>query len=69
MSKTFKYSDCTKWNTPQRKTLGRIAKRLSKTTYIRAHKVAATPATPQYLVERKHGSKTAAHRRESLDKA
>ena len=50
MSKTFKYTDRAKWNTPQRKTLGRIAKRLTKSTYVRGHKVNATPEKPHYLV-------------------
>jgi hypothetical protein len=68
MSKKLKKGDRVSWNTAQGKTVGRVAKRLTKSTYIRGHKVKASLDTPQYLVESAKTGKSAAHRGEALKK-
>jgi hypothetical protein len=68
MSRKLKKGDRVSWNTSQSKTVGRVAKRMTKSTYIRGHKVNASPDAPQYLVESAKTGKMAAHRPDALKK-
>jgi hypothetical protein len=62
MSLTFHYSDHAKWNATRGNSVGRVAKRLAKTTYVRRDNVAATPLKPQYRLMGVRSGKLAAHR-------
>jgi Hypervirulence associated proteins TUDOR domain len=50
MTQRFNHGHRVTWITPEGRTLGRIAKRLTRTTYIRGDK-AATPDDPEYIVK------------------
>jgi hypothetical protein len=69
MATKFEHGDHVKWNTPQGEITGKVLKRLTKSTYIRAHKVAATPNNPEYVVQSDRSGKRAAHKSSALKKA
>lgn len=60
MSEKLKAGDPVEWDTPQGKTSGTVAKKLTKPTKIQGHKVAASPKHPEYLVETNESRKEAA---------
>jgi DUF2945 family protein len=62
MTHRFKHGDRVTWSTPEGRMVGKIAKRLTHTTYVRGHKVAATPGDVQYLVKSDRSDKSATHK-------
>jgi len=58
MTQRFKHGDRGSWLTPEGRTLGRIAKRLTRATYIRGDKTAA-PDEPKYAVKHDRHRKSA----------
>ena len=66
MSKALKAGDHVEWNTPQGKTSGVVKKKLTSPRKIKAHKVAASPTHPEYLVESEKSGKQAAHKATGL---
>ncbi len=69
MSKKLKKGDKVTWETSQGKTEGRVVKKQTSNTKIKDHKVKATKADPQIIVESSKSGKRAAHKPEALDKA
>ena len=68
MPKDFSKGDKVKWNTPQGETTGTVVKKLTETTDIEGHHVAASKDEPQYLVESEQSGKQAAHKPQALTK-
>jgi hypothetical protein len=54
------------WMTSQGETRGTVKKKLTSSTNIKRHKVAASPDQPQFLVESEKSGKTAAHKPQAL---
>ncbi len=67
-TKKLSIGDHVEWNTPQGKTSGTVKKKLTSPTKIKTHKVAASPAHPEYLVETDKSKKLAAHKPAGLKK-
>ncbi len=68
-SKTLKAGDKVTWATPQGRTTGVVKKKLTQPGRIKSHKVSASAADPQYLVESSKSGKPAAHKKSALKKA
>ena len=66
--KTFKRGDKVEWETSQGKTKGTVEKKLSSTSQIKGHKVAASKDNPEYLVKSEKSGKEAAHKPDALKK-
>jgi hypothetical protein len=49
--KTLKAGDTVKWDHSQGTTTGKVVRKLTRSTQIKGHKVAASPDNPEYLVE------------------
>jgi len=64
MPKQLKKGDEVSWNTSQGKTEGRVVKKQSGPTTIKGHRVKASKAEPQYIVESDKSGKRAAHKPE-----
>ena len=60
--------DKVEWNTSQGKTVGRVKKKLTSPTKIKTHKVAASAANPEFLVQTEKSRKFAAHKPGELKK-
>jgi len=67
--KTFKAGDTVKWDHSQGTTTGKVVKKLTSSTKIKGHKVAASPDNPEYLVESGKTGARAAHKPSELKKA
>lgn len=67
-AKTFKAGDTVRWDHSQGTTTGKVVRKLTSPTKIKAHKVAASPDNPEYLVESGKTGARAAHRPEELRK-
>lgn len=67
--KTFKAGDKVRWDHSQGTTTGKVVKKLTSPTKIKEHKVAASKAHPEYLVESGKTGARAAHTPEELRKA
>lgn len=67
-SDSFKSGDRVQWKTSQGKTEGHVKKKLTSSTDIKGHHVAASKDNPEYLVESDKTGKEAAHKPESLEK-
>lgn len=67
-AKQLSVGDHVAWETSQGTTTGRVKKKLTRPTKIKAHKVAASPENPEYLVETDKSHKLAAHKPGSLRK-
>lgn len=65
MAKSLKQGDAVAWNSHGGTAHGTVVRKLTATTHIKGHKVAASKDDPQYLVET-HEGKKAAHRPEAL---
>lgn len=65
---TLKKGDQVEWETSQGTTSGTVKKKLTSPAKIKGHKVAASEANPEYLVESDKSGKPAAHKAESLKK-
>ncbi|WP_315790911.1 DUF2945 domain-containing protein [Fischerella sp. JS2] len=68
MTEEFKRGDKVKWNTSQGETTGEIKKKLTSSTEIKGHHVAASQENPEYLVESDKTGKQAAHKPDALEK-
>ncbi|MCC5627838.1 DUF2945 domain-containing protein [Nostoc sphaeroides CHAB 2801] len=68
MAEQFKKGDRVEWNTSQGKTTGKILKKLTSTTDIKEHHIAANEDNPEYLVESDRTGKQAAHKPDTLKK-
>jgi len=67
--KTLKAGDAVKWDHSQGTTTGKVVRKLTRSTQIKGHKVAASPDNPEYLVESGKTGARAAHRPQELRKA
>lgn len=67
--KAFKAGDAVAWDHSQGSSRGKVVKKLTSETHIRGHKVAASPDSPEYLVESDKTGARAAHRPQELRKA
>lgn len=67
--KTLKAGDAVKWGHSQGTTTGKVVRKLTRSTQIKGHKVAASPDNPEYLVESGKTGARAAHRPQELRKA
>lgn len=68
MTDEFKKGDKVEWKTSQGKTTGEVEKKLTSSTEIKGHHVAASKDNPEYLVKSEKSGKEAAHKPESLKK-
>ena len=68
MANEVKRGDKVEWNTSQGKTKVTVKRKLTKTTHIKGHKVAASTEEPQYLVESDKSGEHAAHKPDALTK-
>ncbi|RAM52948.1 DUF2945 domain-containing protein [Mastigocladus laminosus UU774] len=68
MTEEFKKGDQVKWNTSQGETTGEIKEKLTSSTEIKGHHVAASKENPEYLVESEKTGKQAAHKPDALEK-
>ncbi|MCP6762032.1 MAG: DUF2945 domain-containing protein [Fischerella sp. CENA71] len=68
MAEEFKKGDQVKWNTSQGETTGEIKAKLTSSTEIKGHHVAASKENPEYLVESDKTGKQAAHKPDALEK-
>ncbi|WP_165233833.1 DUF2945 domain-containing protein [Aquisphaera insulae] len=66
MSEPLKAGDRVRWESSQGTVTSKVKKKLIRPTRIKAHKVAASPETPQYLVESEKTGAEAAHKPEGL---
>ncbi len=66
--KTLKKGDKVEWDSSGGHSAGKVVKKLTKPMKIKSHKVTASPADPQYLVESDKSGGQAAHKPESLKK-
>ncbi|CAN5447356.1 DUF2945 domain-containing protein [soil metagenome] len=68
MPKEPKKGDKVAWQTPQGKTTGTGKKKLTSSTKIKGHKVAASKDDPEFLVESDKSGNKAAHKPAALSK-
>ncbi|OWV77973.1 hypothetical protein ATY77_29310 [Rhizobium sp. R634] len=68
MAKQLKAGDEVSWDTSQGKTKGRVVRKQTSPTRIKGHKVKASAADPQYIVESDKSGKRAGHKPEELRK-
>ena len=69
MVKSLNRGDKVEWDSSGGHSTGKVVKKVTSTTQIKGHKVAATRDEPQYIVESEKSGKQAAHKAESLKKA
>lgn len=67
MAGTLGKGDAVTWKSHGGEARGKVVKKVTGTTRIKGHKVAATPDEPQFIVETDAG-KRAAHKPEALRK-
>ena len=67
MTKSLKTGDDVQWKRHGGTAHGEVVRKVTKTTTIKGHKVAASSDDPQYLVETDEG-KRAAHKPSALTK-
>jgi hypothetical protein len=68
MAKSVKVGDKVSWDSSGGHSTGKVVKKLTSTTHIKGHTVAATKDDPQYLVESAKSGKRAAHKPDALNK-
>jgi hypothetical protein len=68
MSKQLKKGDEVSWDTSQGEIEGKVVKKQTSPTKIKGHKVKASAAEPQYIVESDKSGKRAAHKPDELRK-
>ncbi len=68
MTNTFKAGDKVQWHSPQGTVTGVVKKKLTASTEIKGHHVAASKENPEYLVVSDKTGAEAAHKPESLKK-
>jgi hypothetical protein len=64
----LKKGDKVEWKTSQGKTTGEVEKKLTSSTDIKGHHVAASKENPEYLVASDKTGKQAAHKPDALEK-
>jgi len=69
MVKSLNRGDKVEWDSSGGHSTGKVVKKVTSTTQIKGHKVAATKDEPQYIVESEKSGKQAGHKAESLKKA
>ena len=69
MTKSLRKGDKVAWDSSGGHSTGKVVKKVTSTTHIKGHKVAATKDEPQYIVESEKSGKRAAHKPEALTKA
>ena len=69
MTKTFHKGEKVSWESSGGHSVGKIVKKVTSTTHIKDHKVAASKDNPEYIVESDKSGKRAAHKPEALTKA
>ncbi|WP_439959203.1 DUF2945 domain-containing protein [Sphingobium fuliginis] len=67
MASTLKKGDPVTWKSHGGQAHGKVVKKVTETTRIKGHKVAATPGNPEFIVETDEG-KRAAHKPDALRK-
>ncbi|MFC5459734.1 DUF2945 domain-containing protein [Massilia niabensis] len=68
MKDAFKVGDKVRWHSPQGTVSGTIKKKLTASTHIKGHHVAASQDHPEYLVVSDKTGAEAAHKPEALEK-
>lgn len=68
MTERLKKGDKVEWKTSQGKTQGTVEEKLTHSTEIKGHHVAASQENPEYRVKSDKTGKEAAHKPESLEK-
>lgn len=66
MAKDLKAGDSVRWDHSQGTTTGEVVRKVTKPTHIKAHRVAASPENPQYIVESGKTGTRAAHKPSEL---
>lgn len=69
MTNTFQAGDKVQWHSPQGTVHGTVKKKLTASTDIKGHHVAASPDNPEYLVVSDKTGAEAAHKVSALTKA
>lgn len=68
MTNTFKAGDKVQWHSPQGTVTGVVKKKLTASTEIKGHHVAASKNNPEYLVVSDKTGAEAAHKPDALKK-
>ena len=68
MAKTLSKGDKVAWDSSGGHSTGKVVKKVTSTTHIKGHRVAASKDDPQYIVESEKSGKQAAHKAEALKK-
>ena len=68
MAKTLKAGEKVAWDSSGGHSVGKVVKKVTSTTHIKGHKVAASKDNPEYIVESDKSGKRAAHKPEALTK-
>ncbi|WP_439471920.1 DUF2945 domain-containing protein [Brevundimonas sp.] len=68
MAKDLKPGDKVEWRHSQGESTGKVVRKVTRTTHIKNHKVAASPEHPEYIVESGKTGARAAHTRSGLRK-
>jgi hypothetical protein len=68
MAKSIAKGDRVSWQSAQGLVKGRVLKKQTKATKIKAHKVSASKASPQYIVRSEKTGALAAHKAKALRK-
>jgi N-methylhydantoinase B/oxoprolinase/acetone carboxylase alpha subunit len=68
-SKTFKPGDKVRWSSSGGGSVGKVEKRLTRTTQIKGHTAKPTKDNPEYLVRSDKSGKVAAHKPSELKRA
>ncbi len=66
MADGLRKGDKVAWDSSGGHSTGKVVRKVTATTHIKGHKVAATKEDPQYLVESAKSGKPAAHKPEAL---
>ncbi len=69
MTNSLHKGDKVEWDSSGGHSTGKVVKKVTSTTHIKGHKVAATKDDPQYIVESDKSGGRAAHKPEALTKA
>ncbi|HVV01390.1 MAG TPA: DUF2945 domain-containing protein [Verrucomicrobiae bacterium] len=67
-ARSIKAGDKVVWSTSRGKTTGLVAKKLTRSTHIKKHRVGASGKNPEFLVKSLKSGKKAAHKPEALRK-
>jgi hypothetical protein len=69
MAKSFSKGDKVEWDSSGGHSVGKVVRKVTATTHIKGHKVAASKDNPEYIVESDKSGKRAAHKPKALKKA